>query len=63
MLETAFEISSMGIRVDADAMEKQLAASGNLDRREHSFHKAVLADELLTQLEVESVRAGYACIS
>ena len=46
VLETAFEISSMGIRVDADAMEKQLAASGNLDRREHSFHKAVLADEL-----------------
>lgn len=46
VLETAFELSSMGIRVDAKTMEKQLAASGNLDRMEHSFHKAVLSDEL-----------------
>lgn len=46
VLGTSFEISSMGIRVDADAMERQLIASGNLERKKQSFHKAVLANEL-----------------
>ena len=46
VLNTSFEISSMGIRVDADAMERQLVASGNLERKKQSFHKAVLANEL-----------------
>ncbi len=46
MLGTSFEISSMGIRVDAKAMERQLIESGNIDRKKQSFHRAVLADEL-----------------
>ena len=46
VLNTSFEISSMGIIVDADAMERQLVASGNLERKKQSFHKAVLANEL-----------------
>ena len=46
VLERAFEISSMGIRVDADAMERQLREAGNEDRKDLSFHKAILKDEL-----------------
>lgn len=46
VLERAFEISSMGIRVDAEAMDRQLALAGADDRRERSFHQAVLKDEL-----------------
>ncbi len=42
----AFEISSMGIRVDADAMRRQLAAAGCEDRTELPFHRALLAGEL-----------------
>lgn len=42
----AFEISSMGIRVDADAMRRQLAAAGCKDRAELPFHRALLAGEL-----------------
>ena len=36
----------MGIRVDAEAMDRQLKIAGNDDRREHAFHKAILNDEL-----------------
>ena len=32
----------MGIRVDADAMDRQLAAAGCDDRRQYPFHKMVL---------------------
>lgn len=46
ILEHAFEISSMGIRVDADAMERQLKKAGAEDRREMEFHKMILNDEL-----------------
>ena len=46
LLGCAFEISSMGIRVDAASMDRQLRASGCDDRRELPFHKAVLQDEL-----------------
>lgn len=46
ILGRAFELSSMGIRVDAETMDKQLRISGNDHRRDQSFHKAVLADEL-----------------
>ena len=46
VLNMAFEISSMGIRVDADAMRRQLAAAGAEERAELPFHKAILADEL-----------------
>ena len=46
ILDRAFEISSMGIRVDEDAMERQLKAAGCEDRRELPFHKMLLAGEL-----------------
>ena len=46
VLESAFEISSMGIRVDAAALDKQLNESGCNERRDLPFHKALLNDEL-----------------
>ena len=46
VLDRAFEISSMGIRVDAEAMARQLAAEGCMDRAEMEFQKAVLEDRL-----------------
>ena len=42
----AFEISSMGIRVDEQAMDYQLTVRGCNDRRELPFHKMLLAGEL-----------------
>ena len=46
MLGRAFEISSMGIRVDADSLAYQLNEAGCNDRRELPFHKMLLNDEL-----------------
>ncbi len=46
LLERAVELSSMGIRVDKEALDYQLRVSGNDDRRELSFHKLLLNDEL-----------------
>lgn len=46
ILEISFELSSMGIRVDSEAMDRQLRLAGADDRRELSFQKAVLNDEL-----------------
>ena len=46
VLGIAFEISSMGIRVDAEAMDRQLSLAGADDRRNLEFQKAVLNDEL-----------------
>ena len=46
LLGCAFEISSMGIRVDAAALDRQLAESGDDDRRALPFHRAVLENEL-----------------
>lgn len=46
LLGCAFEISSMGIRVDADAMKKQLKEADCEDRAVLPFHKALLAGEL-----------------
>ena len=45
-LGRALEISSMGIRVDAEALDRQLTLSGCNDRRELPFHKMLLNDEL-----------------
>jgi len=42
----AFELSSMGIRVDAAALERQLAATHNQDRAGLLFHRRLLAGEL-----------------
>jgi len=46
VLERAYEISSMGIRVDADSLKRQLALRGVEERSELPFHKALLAGEL-----------------
>ena len=46
ILECAFEISSMGIRVDAEAMDRQLSIAGADDRREMDFHRMILNGEL-----------------
>ncbi len=46
VLGRALEISSMGIRVDAEALDRQLNAANCNDRRELPFHKMLLNDEL-----------------
>jgi len=45
-LETAFELSSMGIRVDAESMKKQLEMTGTTERRRLLFHRKLLNHEL-----------------
>ena len=46
VLDIALELSSMGIRVDEEAMRRQLAVRGCEDRAELPFHRALLAGEL-----------------
>ena len=46
VLGRALEISSMGIRVDADALDRQLTQSGFNERRNLPFHKMLLNNEL-----------------
>lgn len=46
LLDISFELSSMGIRVDEQAMLNQLAAKNCLERRELPFHNALLNGEL-----------------
>lgn len=46
VLGMAFEISSMGIRVDEDAMARQLKLANAEERAELPFHKAILDKEL-----------------
>ena len=46
VLDRAFEISSMGIRVDEDSLARQLKLSGCEDRRELPFHKMLLEGKL-----------------
>jgi len=46
VLESAFEISSMGIRVDAPALHRQLAARGQLDKEKLYFHRLLLEGRL-----------------
>ena len=46
VLGRGVEISSMGIRVDAEALDKQLTISGCDSRRELPFHKMLLNDQL-----------------
>ncbi|MFI3330788.1 MAG: aspartate--ammonia ligase [Rikenellaceae bacterium] len=46
VLNSAFEISSMGIRVDKKALKLQLEIEGCPQRSELAFHKALLNDEL-----------------
>ena len=46
VLDIALELSSMGIRVDEEALDRQLTESGCDDRRELDFQKAILNKEL-----------------
>ena len=46
LLECAFELSSMGIRVDPQTLDRQLTVSGCDDRRNLPYHKMLLAGEL-----------------
>ena len=45
-LQCAYEVSSMGIRVNAESLDRQLSAAGCDDRRALPFHKALLGGEL-----------------
>lgn len=45
-LQCAFEVSSMGIRVDEDSLHEQLAKENALDRENLPFHKKILNKEL-----------------
>lgn len=46
LFDSAIELSSMGIRVDKEALEYQLQKSGCEDRRNLPFHKALLEEKL-----------------
>lgn len=46
ILERSFEISSMGIRVDEEAMDRQLRQADADDRRTMDFHRMILNGEL-----------------
>lgn len=46
ILESAYEISSMGIRVDKAALTRQLEIEGCPERASLCFHKALLEDEI-----------------
>ena len=46
VLGRALELSSMGIRVDPAALDRQLTMAGCDERRDLPFHKALLAGEL-----------------
>ena len=46
ILGHAFEVSSMGIRVDPESLDAQLTLAGCDDRRTLPFHKMLLAGEL-----------------
>jgi aspartate--ammonia ligase len=46
VLQTAFEISSMGIRVNKEALEKQLETKGFSERKKLLFHRMLLNNQL-----------------
>ena len=46
ILNRALELSSMGIRVDKEALMRQLELTGNEDRKNLYFHKKLLNDEM-----------------
>ena len=53
VLESAFELSSMGIRVDKEALTKQLEIRDSSDRKNLLFHSMLLDDKL-----TESIGGG-----
>lgn len=46
VLDSALELSSMGMRVDRDSLIKQLTAENKLDRLDLPFHKSLVNGEL-----------------
>lgn len=46
VLEIAFEVSSMGIRVDEETLERQLEIAGCQNRKELQFHRMLLEKKL-----------------
>lgn len=46
VLEDALELSSMGIRVDAEALKRQLRITGDEDRLQLEWHQALLRGEM-----------------
>ena len=46
VLDSALELSSMGIRVDKETLLSQLTAENKLDRLDLPFHKALINDQL-----------------
>ncbi|MBN2539754.1 MAG: aspartate--ammonia ligase [Deltaproteobacteria bacterium] len=46
MFDCAYELSSMGIRVDPDTLRRQLEITGNNERKELFFHRRLLNREL-----------------
>lgn len=46
VLKTAFELSSMGIRVDKVSLKKQIELSGHTEKLQFDFHKQILDDTL-----------------
>lgn len=46
VLDNAIELSSMGIRVDEESLDRQLRVSGCDERRKLDYHKALLNGEL-----------------
>ncbi|MEK3800558.1 aspartate--ammonia ligase [Peribacillus sp. FSL H8-0477] len=46
LLQSSFEVSSMGIRVDEKTMLEQLKVANNEDRKELHYHKSLLNGEL-----------------
>ncbi len=46
VLRSAFELSSMGIRVDAESLLSQLNAAGAMDRTKLEFHRMLLDGQL-----------------
>ncbi|CDG19686.1 asparagine synthetase A [Xenorhabdus poinarii G6] len=46
VLQDAFEISSMGIRVDAETLQRQLALTGDEDRLQYDWHKRLIKGDM-----------------
>lgn len=46
ILDLGLEISSMGIRVDKESLEKQLILTGDVERKGLEYHKMVMNDQL-----------------
>ncbi|MBE8597570.1 aspartate--ammonia ligase [Xenorhabdus sp. BG5] len=46
VLQDAFEISSMGIRVDAETLKRQLALTGDEDRLQYDWHQALIKGDM-----------------